>query len=299
MIFLNRYSIPVSFLYFCILFVVKFNLFTCSMDQLRILLSKVERAVIITGAGISIESGLPSFLIKTGPARLQEPIWRNYSYMYLASDETFTRDPDIVWEFYHYLRDVYLNAIPNKAHYAITKAQEQFAQQGRQLSVITTNFDRLHTRAGSKNVQEMYGSIFRTQCSLCEDVLVNYKQPICEALKDRGSPDEDQAGDRIPREQLPRCRRCGGLLRPDVIWMDEFVNRTVITDVEDIMDNTQLCLVVGFSCIVHPIASLIVRLLNAKIPVAEFNIAETELTPEAQFYFNGSCTETLPEALKL
>lgn len=84
------------------------------MDKFKELLSKVERAVIITGAGISIESGFPSFRIKKGPPQHQEPIWRNYSYIHLANDETFTQDPDIVWEFYHYLRDLSLKVKPNK-----------------------------------------------------------------------------------------------------------------------------------------------------------------------------------------
>ena len=78
------------------------------------LLSEVERAVIITGAGISIESGFPSFRIQKGPLLIQQPIWRNYSYMHLASDETFTKDPDLVWEFYQYLRDLSMEAKPNK-----------------------------------------------------------------------------------------------------------------------------------------------------------------------------------------
>lgn len=121
--------------------------------------NKAKHIVVLTGAGISAESGVPTFRGAGG-------LWRKYESTRLATPEAFAANPSLVWEFYHYRRELVLTKSPNAAHFALAKAEDQLKSEGRQLVVITQNVDGLHIRAGSKNVIELHGNLYKV-CRIC------------------------------------------------------------------------------------------------------------------------------------
>ena len=219
------------------------------MAEFRNLLSSSKHLVILTGAGVSAESGVPTFRGAGG-------FWRTYQAQQLATPEAFAENPSLVWEFYHYRREVMGSKHPNPAHTAIADIEKRFVEEGKQVVVITQNIDGLHKRAGSSNILELHGNLFKVRCTKCHLVEVNNDSPLCEALRDRGAPEPDAVSTRIPVEDLPRCSKvgCGGLLRPHVVWFGEGLNGEVLAAAEDHLDNSDLCLVVGTSSIVYPAA---------------------------------------------
>ncbi len=121
---------------------------------------------------------------------------------------------------------------PNPAHVAIAEAEKRLKEQGRRLVVITQNIDELHRKAGSKNILELHGSLFRTLCTNCFDVVDNYDSPICPALQGHGAPDPDAKAASIQVDDLPVCKKCNGLLRPAVIWFGESLDEDVMSSVK-------------------------------------------------------------------
>ena len=265
------------------------------MAKFRSLLEKSQHLVIMTGAGVSAESGVPTFRGAGG-------FWRRYRAQELATPEAFRADPSLVWEFYHYRREVMLYKHPNPAHEAIAQIEKRFAEEGKKVVVITQNIDELHRRAGAENVLELHGSLFRVRCTKCRAVTQNTDSPICEALRGRGAPDTTQPQDRIPADLLPRCqlKGCGGLLRPHVVWFGEGLDGRVLAETDVHLDLCDLCLVVGTSSIVYPAAMFAPQVARRGVPVAEFNLECTPNTDsfvEKGFYFEGPCGQTLPIAL--
>ena len=180
--------------------------------------------VVLTGAGVSAESGVPTFRGAGG-------LWRQYVAQDLATPSAFVRDPSLVWEFYHYRRELMLSKHPNPAHIAIANAEKRFKEQGKRMIVITQNIDELHRKAGTENLLELHGSLFRTLCTNCMDVAVNYDSPICEALRGHGAPDPNAKAASIQVDDLPLCKRCHGLLRPAVIWFGESLDEDIMNQV--------------------------------------------------------------------
>ena len=219
------------------------------MAAFRKLIASSKHLVILTGAGVSAESGVPTFRGAGG-------FWRQYQAQDLATPHAFAQDPSLVWEFYHYRREVMLSKSPNPAHQAIAEIESRFSAEGRKVSVITQNIDELHRRAGSENITELHGSLFKTRCTKCGDVRSNYDSPICESLRDRGAPDPSAVAARIPASNLPRCTvdGCGGLLRPHVVWFGENLDERVLAKTDADLEACDLCLVVGTSSIVYPAA---------------------------------------------
>ncbi|XP_065113372.1 NAD-dependent protein deacylase sirtuin-5, mitochondrial [Paramisgurnus dabryanus] len=254
--------------------------------------AKAKHIAIITGAGVSAESGVPTF-------RGQGGYWRKWQAQDLATPTAFSRDPSLVWEFYHYRREVMASKMPNPAHLAIAECESRLRQQGRSVVVITQNIDELHHSAGSKNVYEIHGSLFKTRCMSCGEVKANHKSPICPALEGKGEPDPSAKDARIPVEELPRCERksCNGLLRPHVVWFGETLDADILTGVEQELDKCDLCLVVGTSSIVYPAAMFAPQVAARGVPVAEFNTDSTPATKSFMYHFKGPCGITLPPAL--
>ena len=219
------------------------------MASFREVLASSRHLVILTGAGVSAESGVPTFRGAGG-------FWRTYQAQDLASPEAFQQNPSLVWEFYHYRREVMGSKSPNPAHTAIAEIENRFRGQGREVAVITQNIDGLHKRAGSSNIIELHGNLFKTRCTKCGDISVNTDSPICEALRDRGSPDPEATSSRIPVSELPTCKKdgCGGLLRPHVVWFGESLDSDVLDAAGKHLEKCDLCLVVGTSSIVYPAA---------------------------------------------
>lgn len=258
----------------------------------RKIFSKTKKIVIITGAGVSAESGVPTFRGAGG-------YWRKWNAQELATPEAFSRNPSRVWEFYHYRREVMLTKNPNPAHLAIAECEERLSKQGREVTVITQNIDELHRRAGSKEILEIHGSLFKTRCMSCGHEAANYKSPICAALKGKGAPDPKTPDAEIPVQHLPRCEQtgCHGLLRPAVVWFGETLDSDILTHAEKVLDSCDLCLVVGTSSIVYPAAMFAPQVAARGVPVAEFNMENTPATMRFKFHFHGPCGTTLPPAL--
>nr|XP_054607983.1 NAD-dependent protein deacylase sirtuin-5, mitochondrial isoform X2 [Nothobranchius furzeri] len=209
------------------------------MAAFREIFSKANNIAIITGAGVSAESGVPTFRGAGG-------YWRKWNAQDLATPTAFNKNPSRVWEFYHYRREVMLTKNPNPAHLAIAECEDRLSRQGRKVSIISQNIDELHRRAGSKNILEIHGSLFRTRCMSCGHEEANYNSPICAALEGKGAPDPEAHDAQIPVEKLPRCeqRGCHGLLRPAVVWFGEALDADILSGAEGVLDSCDLCLVV-------------------------------------------------------
>jgi NAD-dependent protein deacetylase/lipoamidase len=179
-----------------------------------------ERIVVFTGAGVSAESGIPTFRGAGG-------LWRNFRSEDLATPEAFARDPRLVWEWYEWRRGLVRNAQPNAAHFAIAQLERAV--------VITQNVDALHARAGSRDIIELHGNLFRVRCT-----------------RERTTRGALEAFDEIP----PRCE-CGALLRPDVVWFGEMLPQAAIERASVEISESDLLLVIGTSGVVYPAAGLV------------------------------------------
>lgn len=207
------------------------------MAAFRAHFAKARSVVVLTGAGVSAESGVPTFRGAGG-------FWRQWQATELASPTAFRSNPSLVWEFYHYRRELMLTKQPNSAHKAISDAEKRLKEEGRHLVVITQNIDELHYRAGSRNILELHGNLFTTRCTSCSVIEKNYDSPICPALKGKGAPDENCPDARIPEKDLPKCKKCSGLLRPHVVWFGEQLDEHVLDQTHRELSQCDLCLVV-------------------------------------------------------
>ncbi|XP_017535474.3 NAD-dependent protein deacylase sirtuin-5, mitochondrial isoform X1 [Manis javanica] len=263
-----------------------------NVAEFRKLFAKAKHVVIISGAGVSAESGVPTFRGAGG-------YWRRWQAQDLATPQAFARNPSQVWEFYHYRREVMQSKLPNPGHLAIAKCEARLGKQGRRVTVITQNIDELHRKAGTKNLLEIHGSLFKTRCTSCGAVAENYKSPICPALSGKGAPEPETQDARIPVEELPRCEEagCRGLLRPHVVWFGENLDPAILEEVDRQLALCDLCLVVGTSSLVYPAAMFAPQVSARGVPVAEFNMETTPATNRFRFHFQGPCGTTLPEAL--
>ncbi|XP_076302980.1 LOW QUALITY PROTEIN: NAD-dependent protein deacylase sirtuin-5, mitochondrial-like [Lasioglossum baleicum] len=256
------------------------------------ILANAKNVLILTGSGVSAESGIPTFRGAGG-------FWRKYQAQSLATPEAFEANPSLVWEFYEYRRKIASEANPNKAHEAIAAFQNRKLKEGKNIVIVTQNIDELHQRAGATNVVELHGSLYKTRCTICHEVSVNKNIPICPALKDKGSPDPGMISN-IPREKLPRCQKenCKGLLRPHIVWFGENLDEHVLQQAYSAVENCDICLIIGTSSVVYPAAMFAPQVAQRGIPVAEFNLEVTPATRHFEYHFEGPCTITVPEALE-
>lgn len=262
------------------------------MSEFRKHFAEAKHIAIVTGAGVSAESGVPTFRGAGG-------LWRKWQAQELATPGAFHRDPSLVWEFYHYRREVMSTKDPNKAHIAIAECEERLAKQDRRVVVITQNIDELHRRAGTKNILEIHGSLFKVRCTKCEEVTVNKDSPICPALEGKGEPNPEAKNAGIPVDKLPRCQKaeCGGLLRPHVVWFGEGLDPKILDNAYKELEACDLCLVVGTSSVVYPAAMFAPSVASRGVPVAEINMEETDVTSSLGFHFLGPAGTIVPEAL--
>lgn len=263
-----------------------------NMADFRKCFANAKHIAIISGAGVSAESGVPTFRGAGG-------YWRKWQAQDLATPQAFARNPSQVWEFYHYRREVMRSKEPNPGHLAIAQCEARLRDQGRRVVVITQNIDELHRKAGTKNLLEIHGTLFKTRCTSCGTVAENYSSPICPALAGKGAPEPETQDARIPVDKLPRCEEagCGGLLRPHVVWFGENLDPAILEEVDRELALCDLCLVVGTSSVVYPAAMFAPQVASRGVPVAEFNMETTPATDRFRFHFPGPCGKTLPEAL--
>jgi len=230
-------------------------------------LSTSQRITVLTGAGVSAESGVPTF------RDAQTGLWAKFKPEDLATPTAFRREPRLVWEWYAWRRELVAKANPNPAHIALVEWEKRVPS----FTLITQNVDDLHRRAGSRNVIELHGNITRTKC-FDENVVVKHWPDTAE----------------IP----PRCPRCGGLLRPDVVWFGEAMPEEETARAFAAAAQCDVFLSIGTSAVVHPAASLPFHALEHGVTVIEINPDPTPLTDEANCVLTGAAGVILPELMK-
>ena len=250
------------------------------LARARELVREASRIVVLTGAGISAESGVPTF---RGPGGL----WKSHRPEDLATPQAFARDPCLVWEWYAWRRALVAECAPNPGHLALARLALSDAAT---TTLVTQNVDSLHHRAatevagdadpGPAYPLEVHGAIHRDRCSRCETLT-------------SGVADVDVAS----VETLPRCERCGGILRPDVVWFGEALDPEVIGSAFDAAGDADLCLVVGTSALVHPAASVPEVTLRNGGAVVEVNLEPTPLTGRVDVSLLGTAGKLVPALL--
>lgn len=242
------------------------------LAQVRAWVQAARRLVVFTGAGVSAESGIPTFRdALTG-------LWARFDPEQLATEAAFRSDPSTVWRWYAERRAAIAAAQPNAAHRAIAALEAR----GLRVSVVTQNIDGLHARAGSHEVLELHGNILRVKC------LEGCGNP------ERIEPAFDWRAD--PREPPP-CPRCGAPLRPDVVWFGELLPPDVFSRAERAALSCDLMLVVGTSALVHPAAGLPLLARQAGARIAVVNPQETPIDALADRVLCGSAASVLPGLL--
>lgn len=225
-------------------------------DKLR----KAEKIVFVTGAGISQESGIPTFRGKDG-------LWRKYDPMKLATIDAFYEDPKLVWEWCEERRQNILNASPNPGHVAIAEIEKY-----KQVSVLTQNIDGLHQRAGSSSVYELHGSIITIKCTVCD-----FKNKITSEFL-----------------QLPPLCKCGNILRPDVVWFGEALPQDVWESAMIQASSCDAMIVVGTSLAVSPANLLPVYAKQNGATMIEVNIEQTHMSSSIDLSLRTSAATALP-----
>lgn len=239
-------------------------------------LTSCRHLVVFTGAGISAESGIPTFRDNlTG-------LWEQYDASELACANGFRKDPGLVWGWYEWRRMQILKAQPNPGHYAIA----QLAHQVERLSLITQNVDDLHERAGSEDVMHLHGSIHQPRCFACARP---YSLP-------EGIPDEPEGGRHLPP---PRCRHCNGRIRPGVVWFGECLPAAAWKKAEAAVKQCDLFLSIGTSAVVNPAALLPALAIKQGAMLVQINPEATELDHLADYNLVGKVGEVLPQLLSL
>jgi len=232
------------------------------------LLRSASRVAVLTGAGVSAESGVPTF------REAQTGLWAQYSPNDLATPEAFQRDPRLVWEWYAQRRERVAQVQPNPGHRALADLETRLAQRSAQFTLITQNVDSLHQRAGSRNVIELHGNIARVKCSREDRVVASW----------------------LPSLQVPPpCPHCGAPLRPDVVWFGEDLPREAILTAQRAARQSDIFFSVGTSGVFEPAASLPFIALQHRATVVEINPESTPLTPQATYVLAGPSGAVLPE----
>ena len=244
------------------------------LKSARSFVAEARRVVALTGAGISAESGVPTFRGDGG-------LWRNYRPEDLATIDAFERDPETVWEWYAWRRSFLATCEPNDGHRALARF---FLDRGT-AGLVTQNVDGLHTRAAREVAGdgppdaalpvEIHGAIARDRCNDCGT-----------------RAEAEPLGD-----SLPRCATCGGLRRPDVVLFGEMLDPVVLDRAQSMAERADLCLVVGTSAVVYPAAAIPLATLHAGGRIIEVNTEETALTDVAAVALRGPAGVVLPELL--
>jgi NAD-dependent deacetylase len=231
-------------------------------EQARELLQHARRVAVLTGAGISAESGVPTFRGSSG-------LWKQFRPQDLATPEAFARNPDLVWEWYDWRRGILAKIEPNPGHHALSALEQRVSQ----FTLITQNVDGLHQRAGSRSVLEIHGSIWDIRCTTCR------KQ-----WRDRT----------VPLPLPPRCE-CGALARPGVVWFGENLPVDVWKSAETATQSCDAFLVVGTSAVVYPAAGLVPLARSSGAKIIEVNLETTPMSGLVDFALTGPAGEILPQ----
>jgi NAD-dependent deacetylase len=230
------------------------------LEALIAALKNASSLLVLTGSGISAESGLPTFRGVNG-------LWRTHRVEELASPDGFARDPRLVWTWYNERKAAHARAEPNAGHVALARLEERVAD----FTLATQNVDSLHQRAGSRNVLELHGSLREARCSRC-----GLRRPF--------------AATGMPIDEIDH--ECGGHFRPDIVWFGESLPPAVWREAEFAAQRADVILVVGTSAVVYPAAAL-ATYYNGRAFVAEVNPEATAISDRVECVLRGTATEVL------
>ena len=257
-----------------------------TLHQVRGAVRRAQGVMILTGAGVSADSGIPTFRHAGG-------LWDQYRPEELATPQAFRRDPRVVRKWYEWRRRAVLSCRPNRGHEAIAR----LLLSREDVTLVTQNVDGLHQRAFEKvadssfvppaaldrdldRTLELHGSILRTRCSVCDTGQQEY-EPV-----DAGEVDA-----------LPHCPDCGAMMRPDVVWFGESLEGSVLERAFEAARAAEVCIAAGTSAVVQPAASIPLATRETGGRVIEVNPEETPLTPLSRWSLRGSSAEILPQIL--
>jgi NAD-dependent deacetylase len=227
-------------------------------------LSTAERVLVVTGAGVSAESGIPTFRGAGG-------LWEGHRAEELATPQAFARDPVLVWRWYRWRRGICMDAAPNPAHEVIAAMDAEYPE----FLLATQNVDGLHPRAGSRRLVELHGSIHHSRCTECSDIA---------RLPDEVEPED---------APLPRCE-CGGLLRPHIVWFGESYWPGVLEKGLTAAETAQAALVIGTSAQIWPPIAIALHAKSRGAFLVDVNPAHTQVSAEADAWIEGPAGEVLP-----
>ena len=238
-------------------------------DQIRLArthLASARSIAVLTGAGISADSGVPTF-------RGVDGLWRTYRAEDLATPEAFERDPRIVWEWYNWRRELIATKSPNPAHVALAELEQR---ANLRMWLITQNVDGLHRAAGSRRLSEIHGNIWLVRCTDC------------------GVVAEDR---RVPIPILPTCDSCGAVLRPHIVWFGESLDPVELRHCDEALRSCDLLLVIGTSGVVYPAAGFASVAKQAGAIVVEINLDETPQSNLVDLVLRGRAKDLVPQLL--
>lgn len=236
------------------------------LDRARRMLAGAGAVAVLTGAGVSAESGVPTFRDPGG-------LWRGRRPEELATPEAFRRDPVEVWAFYRWRVESLRGVVPNAGHHALARLEAGLDR----FWLLTQNVDGLHRAAGSRRVEELHGSIRTARCTRC-----------------RGETDVEAALAGVDPGTVPACPACGGALRPAVVWFGEPLPSRALAVAEEAVRECDLMLVVGTSGVVQPAASFAWRARARGARVVEVNPEPTPITEIADVALRGGAARLLP-----
>lgn len=236
-----------------------------AVQQTRDRLASARAVCVLTGAGISADSGVPTF-------RGADGLWRSFRAEDLATPEAFARDPRLVWEWYNWRRESIASKQPNPAHYTVAEMERRFER----FWLVTQNVDGLHRAAGSQNLSEIHGNIWKVRCTVCARVETNRQ---------------------VPLPSLPSCSACGGLLRPHIVWFGESLDPN---DLDRSFEAVRVCdvlLIIGTSGVVYPAASFASVAKDAGAFVCEINLDATPNSHMVDVSIQGRAKDVVPSLL--
>jgi NAD-dependent deacetylase len=230
--------------------------------DIRDRIARAESVTVLTGAGISADSGVPTF-------RGEEGLWKNFRPEELASPHAFERDPKLVWEWYNWRRELLSTKEPNAAHKTLAELEKRV----KHFWLITQNVDGLHPTAGSTNLSEIHGNIWKVRCINCGKVKPNHDVPIA---------------------ILPQCEDCQGLLRPHIVWFGESLDQQDLDRSFQALRGCEILLIIGTSGVVYPAASFAPIAKQDGAFVVELNLDPTPQSDLVDISIQGRAKDLVP-----